>query len=105
MTNKEAYQKKMEAQLNEWKADIDKLKAKADMQSVDMRREFQEQIRDLRSMQETAGRKLATLKEAGDDAWEDLKDGIDSAWASFGKKLNSAKSRLRNSVSSEAVTS
>jgi multidrug resistance efflux pump len=95
MSMKEAYEKKLQAQLDEWGAEIDKLKAKADKAEADAQLEYYKQIEDLRSMQQAANEKLAGLKEASDNAWEDLKAGIDSAWDSLGNALKLAASRFR----------
>ncbi|MCE2594391.1 coiled coil domain-containing protein [Motilimonas cestriensis] len=95
MSMKEAYQKKLQAQLDEWSAEIDKLKAKADHAEGDAQLEYYKEIEELRSMQETATKKLTELKDAGDDAWEDLKAGIDSAWDSLSNAMKSAGSRFK----------
>ena len=95
MSMKESYQKKLQAQLDEWSAEIDKLKAKADGAEADAKLEYYKQIEELRSMQAAANEKLAELKEAKDDAWEDLKAGMDSAWGSLGNALKSARSRFK----------
>ena len=95
MSMKEAYEQKIKAQLDEWSAEIDKLKAKADSAEGDVQLEYYKQIEELRTMQETASNKLTELKDAGDDAWEDLKAGIDSAWDSLGNALKSASSRFK----------
>ena len=95
MSMKDAYEKKLQAQLDEWGAEIDKLKAKADNAEADAQLEYYKQIEEFRSMQEEATNKLAELKDAGDDAWEDLKAGIDSAWDSLGNALKSARSRFK----------
>ncbi|MBV1915980.1 MAG: hypothetical protein KUG72_11390 [Pseudomonadales bacterium] len=95
MGMKEAYEKKLQAQLDEWSAEIDKLKAKADKAEADTQLEYYKKIEDLRSMQESSKEKLAELKEASDDAWEDLKAGLDSAWDSLGSALKSATSRFK----------
>ena len=95
MSMKEAYEQKLQAQLDEWSAEIDKLKAKADGAEADAQLEYYKKIEGLRSMQETATNKLTELKDAGDDAWEDLKAGIDSAWDSLGNALKSAASRFK----------
>ena len=92
---KEAYEKKLQAQLDEWSADIDKLKAKADSAEADVQLEYYKQIEELRSMQETAVDKLIELKDASDDAWEDIKAGIESTWDSLGNALNSFASRFK----------
>lgn len=92
---KEAYEKKLQAQLDEWSADIDKLKAKADSAEANAQLEYYKQIEELRSMQDTAVDKLIELKDASDDSWEDLKAGIESAWDSLGNVLNSVASRFK----------
>ena len=95
MSMKEAYEKKLQAKLDEWGAEIDKLKAKADGLEADAQLEYYKQIEELRSMQESAHNKLAELRAAGDDAWEDLKAGIESAWDSLGNALKLAASRFK----------
>ncbi len=95
MSMKEAYEKKLQAQLDEWSLEIDKLKAKADKADAEAQLEYYKQIEKLRSMQEESNQKLAELKAAGDDAWEDLKAGTDSAWDSLGHALKSAVSRFK----------
>lgn len=92
---KEAYEKKLQAQLDEWSADIDKLKAKADSAEANAQLEYYKQIEELRSMQDAAVDKLIELKDASDDSWEDLKAGIESAWDSLGNVLNSVASRFK----------
>jgi Skp family chaperone for outer membrane proteins len=95
MSMKEAYQKKLQAQLDEWNAEIDKLKAKADKAEADAKLEYYKKIEELRSIQETANSKFAKLREASDGAWEDLKAGVDSACNTLGNALKSAVSRFK----------
>ena len=95
MNMKEAYEQKLQAKLDEWGAEIDKLKAKADNAEADAQLEYYKRIEELRTMQESATNKLAELRDAGDDAWEDLKAGIESAWDSLGSALKSASSRFK----------
>lgn len=95
MSMKEAYQKKLEAQLDEWSTEIDKLNIKADKAQADAQLEYYKEIEELRAMQEAASSKLTELKEASNDAWEDLKTGIDRAWSTLGNALKSANSRFK----------
>jgi hypothetical protein len=95
MSMKDAYEQKLQAQLDEWSAEIEKLKAKADNAEADTQLEYYKQIEKIRSMQESASNKLVELKDAGDDAWEDLKAGLDSAWDSLGSAVKSAASRFK----------
>lgn len=95
MSKKESYQKKLQAQLDEWSAETDKLRAKADKAGADAQLEYNKQIEELRSMQQAAIIKMAELKDANDDAWEDLRAGMDSAWNSIGNALKAATTRYR----------
>ncbi|GAC30586.1 hypothetical protein [Brumicola pallidula] len=94
MSTKKAYEQKQQAQLNEWAAQIKKLKAKADVAQADAQLEYYRQINELRSMQDVATNKLNEIEDASDGAWEDLKAGMDSARNSFGNALKTAASRF-----------
>jgi peptidoglycan hydrolase CwlO-like protein len=94
MDNKEAYINKMKAQLNEWDAEIDKLKAKYEKVSADTALEYQKQIDDLKSKRAAAENKITELKESSGDAWEELKSGIENAWTSLGEAIKSARSKF-----------
>lgn len=94
METKLAYESKLQAQLDKWSADIDKLKAKADEAGADARIELRKQIDDLEHQREQAREKFDRLKRAGDDAWEDLKDGADLALKSLDNAIRSARARF-----------
>lgn len=94
MSTKEACEKKLQAQPDEWNAEIDKLKAKADKAEADTQLEYYKQIEDLREQQQAAQAKLNELRQSSEDAWEDLKAGIESAWDSLGKAVRSAALRF-----------
>ncbi|MCB2216545.1 MAG: coiled coil domain-containing protein [Desulfobulbaceae bacterium] len=95
MSMKDAYQQKIEAQLDEWKAEIEKMKARAKDADADGQLEYYKQIDELRMKQEAAREKLSELKRAGEDAWEDLKSGMELAWDSLGDAMKSARSRFK----------
>jgi hypothetical protein len=95
MSLKEIYQQKIEAQLDAWTADIDKMKAKAEMAEADARLEYHKSIESLRQKQQAAQAKLQEFRDAGDDAWEDLKAGVELAWDSLEEAVKSAKARFR----------
>ena len=92
---KEAYEKKLRARLDEWSAEIDKLKAKADGAEADAQIAYQKHIDELRAMRDDAAVRLTELEKAGDDAWEDLKAGAENAWDSLASAMKSATSRFR----------
>ena len=92
---KEEYQRKLEAQLAEWSAEIDQLKEKADQAGADLKDEYYEQIENLRAKQQDARENLARLKEAGDDAWEELKAGANRAWEALSQALQAARDKFK----------
>ena len=83
----EAYLKKMEAQLNEWSAEIDLLKARAEKAGTEAEVEYQDRLETLRTRESAARAKLAELKQSGADAWESLKSGVESAMADLREGL------------------
>jgi uncharacterized coiled-coil DUF342 family protein len=94
MTTKEAYQQKLEAQLDEWNAEIAKLKAKADKAEAEIRIAYNQQIEDLRTKEDAMRQKLNELKNSSESAWQDLKSGIDRAWSSLSDSIKSAQARF-----------
>jgi peptidoglycan hydrolase CwlO-like protein len=58
MADKDAYVQKLHAKLDEWNAEIDKLKAKADKAEADSRVEYQKQIENLKQKREKAQKSL-----------------------------------------------
>ncbi|MEX1276561.1 MAG: coiled coil domain-containing protein [Bacteroidota bacterium] len=95
MSEKELYQQKKQAQLDEWKADVDKLKAKASGASADAQLEFNKQIKALEGKIEEGNAKLAEIVEASEDAWESLKDGVESAWDSMKSAFSEALDKFK----------
>ena len=78
---RKAYEEKIDAQLDEWKAQIALLKARADKAKVEVKIEYYKTIEALQHRQDEARAKLHEMKTAGDEAWEDLKTGAEKAWA------------------------
>jgi len=97
MDKKQAYQKKMEAKLEEWKAEIDKLKAQSKQIQAGAQTEYFERLEELDKRVENAKIKLAKLRQTSSDAWNDLKSGIEKAWNDIGESLKSIKSRFKKS--------
>lgn len=95
MSKKQAYEEKLKAQLDEWNAKIDVLKAKAEKAGAKTKVDYYETIEELQKKRTKAKDKLQELRAAGDDAWEDLKTGVDQTWSSLGDAVNSAVSRFK----------
>ena len=96
MTDKrKAYEEKIDAQLEEWSAQIALLKARADKAKAEVKIEYFKTIEALQHRQDDARAKLHELKTAGDEAWEDLKTGAEKAWAEVRTALQSAASKFK----------
>lgn len=95
--NRKAYEEKLDAQLNEWKAQIALLKARADKVKVkaEAKIEYYKIIEVLHRKQDEAMTKLRELKTAGDEAWEDLKTGTEKVWAEVRTAFHEATSRFK----------
>lgn len=94
MTTKAEYEKKLQTQLDEFGAEIEKLKTRADKNEADTEPWHHKQIEVLQEKHKLAKKKLGELKDSSDDAWEDLKDGISSAWDSVSLAIKSASKRF-----------
>lgn len=90
MNEKDLYQQKLKAQLNEWQADIDKLKAKMAGASVGAKMELSQHINMLEGKIDEGNSKLVELDQATDDSWETLKDGFEEAWESISAAFKEA---------------
>ncbi|MFO8048848.1 MAG: coiled coil domain-containing protein [Desulfosudaceae bacterium] len=95
MTAKEAYEKKLKAQLEQWDAEIDKLQAKAKQADADAQLEYHKRIEELQALRDKANQKLTELKNASENAWEDLKVGAELARDSLASAIKSATSRFK----------
>jgi len=96
MTDKrKAYEEKLDAQLQEWKAQIALLKAKADTAKAAAKVDYYKTIEDLQHKRHMAKTKLQELKAAGDGAWEDLKGGAEKAWTEVKTAFHDAASKFK----------
>jgi hypothetical protein len=95
VNDKELYQQKMQARLDEWNAEIQKLRAKSSRASADVRLNINRQIRLLERDIEEAKVKLWEIAAAGEDAWESIKDGGEGAWDSLKSGVTNAATKLK----------
>jgi DNA-binding transcriptional regulator GbsR (MarR family) len=95
MSEKDLYQQKMKAQLDEWKADVDKLRAKASGASADAKLKLDQQVKDLEARIEEGKAKLAELADASEEAWDSVKEGIESAWGSLKSAVKDAAAKFK----------
>jgi chromosome segregation ATPase len=95
MNEKELYQQKKQAQLDEWQAELEELKAKASGASADAQLKMNTQIEALEGKIEEGKAKLAEIGEASEGAWESIKEGVESAWDSMKSAFSDAAAKFK----------
>ena len=92
---RKAYEEKLDAQLEEWNAQIAVCKARADKAKAEAKIEYYKTIEVLQHKQDEGRTKLNELKTAGDEAWEDLKTGAEKAWNEVKTAFHEATSKFK----------
>lgn len=95
MGKKELYEEKLRAQLREWDAKIDVLKAKAEKAEKEIKVDYYDTIEEIKEKRNIAREKIVELQAAGDDAWKDLKDGVENAWSDLSSAVKAATERFK----------
>lgn len=93
---KETYQQKIQEQLDEWRADIDRLKEKAKNATAETKLRYQENIDRLEIKMDEGKSRLKELKESGSEAWEAVKEGADSIWDTMKATFAEVKEKLKD---------
>ncbi|WP_050527841.1 sll1863 family stress response protein [Pseudorhodobacter aquimaris] len=94
MDRKDAFQEKMQAQLDEWTAEIAKLRAQAEQAQADAKLKYLEEIDTLRAHQLKAEIKLKEIQDAQGEAWKDMQTGAEAAWDAMSDAMKSAWKRF-----------
>jgi len=94
-TTREAYQQKMEAQLKEWGARIDVLKAKAEKAGADVKLALHKELDELHDLQASAKVQVEKIKVATAETFHDVKAEAEVAW----KKITAGVENLWKKVS------
>lgn len=94
MENKQTFQEKVEARIEQLDAEIDLLKAKARKVKAEAKLEAVDQLEKVD--QERAGlqEQLKEFNASGKDAWQDLKGGINEALEDLEESLDQARSNF-----------
>lgn len=95
MIDIDAYQKKLTAQLNEWKAQADQLKARAEGAGADLQLELNKQIENIKGLQADAQSKFEAMRNVGEEKAHEVKGLVDGMVGEIGETLKSIGSRLK----------
>ena len=95
---KKAYADKMEAQLKEWGAMFDVIKARVAKGTADVRVKYHQQLDEWTEKESDFKKKLAELKEAGEEKFEALKNGVHTAWEEISSFVKSTTEKVEDKV-------
>jgi len=95
MNEKEQYQQKMQAQLDEIKAELEILKQKAVEADKDTQPKINKHIKELEAKIDDTKSNLGKLRDASGDAWDAVKDGVESSWQSLKSGVKEAVSKFK----------
>lgn len=93
--NKESYRRKMQEQVNEWIAELDRLRKKAETAGAEKIKNLPEQIKVLEGKIEEGRAKIKELAEMNEDSWESLKDGFETAWKALSAGVKDAAIKFK----------
>ncbi|HEY5293730.1 MAG TPA: hypothetical protein VIJ43_15605 [Burkholderiales bacterium] len=92
---KQGFQQELEAQLKEWDAKLEALKAKARDAKAEIRAEFAVELEALAGERAVAQEKLQELRRHGEWAWEDLKDSAEKTWSELREAIERSASSFK----------
>lgn len=96
MKLRDAYQQKIEAELEEMNAKLSVMRAKAKRLAADAKIMAYEELADTEKNVAALKARLGKLSKAGDGAWKDVKVGVESAWADLSKAAQRAVKRFED---------
>jgi hypothetical protein len=83
MSKSEFLTKKMQAQFDELKAEIEKLKEKADQAETNLKLEYYTLIDGLHLKLETTEQKFLLLKQVNEEKWKEFNTELELIWDSL----------------------
>jgi len=95
MNEKELYRQKYQAQLDEWKAEIAKLRARASGASAEAQIELNKHVKELERRMHEAGDKLAELAAASEERWDSVRKSAETTWDALKAGFNAAAAKFK----------
>lgn len=96
MNDKELFRQKHQAQLDEWKADIAKLRARAAGAKADAQIEMNKHLKELDHRIHEASAKLSELAAAGEERWDAARRNVESTWGALKAGVGAAAAKFKD---------
>lgn len=91
MSTRDKFVARMQAQLEDWRAELSKLESRAGAVRTDLRNKYQQAIQDLREKHSAAEARLGELKHAGEETWHELKEDLERIWTALKAELDAMR--------------
>ena len=85
----------MEAELQERRAEVEKLIARGRKAEADARIKLDKEVDALQEHLDAVENKFSQLKESGEESWDEVKSGFSGAWEALGESMRRAKSKFK----------
>ena len=95
-TTKELYQHKMEAQMKEWGARLDLLKARADKASADAKIEIHKQVVEMGKLEDAAKKHFEEFKASSVETWNEVKKDVEEKWNSLAASVEATWAKVKS---------
>lgn len=93
---KDEYQHKINAELSEWDAQEERVKAERKAEAAGRELDRDEDYEEYRAKRKDMDRKLADLRNASEDKWEDMKTGVEKAWLDAKNAFHKLGNRIKH---------
>ena len=97
MDERELYEKKQRARLEEWEAELEKLKATVSKTGADAQLALKRRLEELESRVQQGRARLEELSDAGEQKWESVQQRIDTALEAVKAGITEARKELDKS--------
>ena len=95
MSTKEAYKKRIDAELAQVQSKFDEFKAQGEKYTADARIRHARHVSELEQKFHATKEKLRELGEADGHVWEQLKDGVEGMWTTLQSTLEDTVSSFK----------
>jgi hypothetical protein len=93
---KQAYLDKMNAQLREWTAKVEVVKARVAKGTADVRLDYHKRIENWNERESTFKSKIEELKGATAEGYENMKSGLQKMWDEVSHLVSSIEDNKKN---------
>lgn len=92
---KEQFQSRMKKDLENFDAEIERLKEKSKSAVGSAKQEIEDQLRKVEAQRVTVAEKMGELSRSSGDAWKDVKKGVESAYSEMKNAFKKASSHFK----------